>query len=96
MILEAHWRTSRLSNNWKELQLGDKIRITQWPSELVRDKCLRETCELYDWLIRSRSVLKISRVDIGMPVAEVIRNIRGQSTWEYIGVNHGGWERVDE
>jgi hypothetical protein len=85
-----------LSNNWNELKLGDKIRITHWPSELIRDNCLPETRELYDWLIVSSSVLTISRMEIGMPMAEVIRDIRGVTTWEYIGINHGGWARVDE
>lgn len=82
-----------MSHPWRELKVGDKVRMTIWPKELD-PKCMhKETISVYRWLIRTGSVLTIERIDAyGLPFGAVTRTVKGIKLLESLALNHGGIE----
>ena len=91
-------RDSIPSNLWRSLRVGDRIRITAWPPELDEDRLHAETIEFYKWLIETKSVLTIVKLEdwgpYKAPWAEICRIVNGIEWWESIAINHGGFEVV--
>jgi hypothetical protein len=82
---------------WRKLNLSDKVKLHEWPSELQREHLHAETQQLYDWLISSGSVLTITRIDDdGTPWGEICIERDGRQIWESIGLNHSGLELCNE
>lgn len=84
-----------MSVEWQELNIGDRVRVTSWPSELSRDRMHQETVAFYDWLIETGAVLEVvNRDHLGIPYGEAHITDNGTERWETIGLNHGAIECV--
>jgi len=85
---------------WRKLQVGDRIRIVHLPCEFTsHDYTLHpETEWLYRYLIDSRTVLKIEKIDDdGYPwIEEVVVMRDGVESFEWLMVNHDGIEILTE
>lgn len=82
---------------WRNLQVGDRVRIKCWPEELREEWLHEETRELYRWLIRTGSVLTISEIDAwGMPYGEIQVDSDADEEWHYLALNHSGLEMVTD
>jgi hypothetical protein len=82
---------------WRTLKVGDRVRVIFWPPELHEDRLHQETRELYRWLIDTKSVLAIVRIDeLGLPEGKVCRSVNGAQRFEFLLLNHGGLEVVPD
>jgi hypothetical protein len=86
------------SESWRELRVGDRVRIVQLPSyaNLPGRTFHSETRELYERLIARRRSLRIYEVDAdGLPWINC-RFKLDDGTWEhhYLALNDDSWERV--
>lgn len=80
---------------WRSLRIGDRVRVIAWPPEL--HTLHPETEEVYRWLIETGSVLTIRRMDhLGLPEGEVYRTVDGSRQAEYLLLNHGGLQLVED
>jgi hypothetical protein len=80
---------------WRELKIGDKVRIVEWPKELHEDRLHADTLDLYKWLIDSGGVLTIVKIhDDGLPEGEIQRVINGVKHWDCLLLNHSGLETL--
>jgi hypothetical protein len=85
-----------MSQKWKELQVGDKVRVIAWPDELIEERLHADTIEFYRWLIQTKTVLSVVEIDeTGLPWGEHRRVVNGRAETESIALNHGGIEVVE-
>ena len=85
----------KVSELWRQLQVGDRVRIVGWPSEFKREALHRETIELYEWLINTRSVLTVVNIDsTGLPEGHIDICDADGTRSEYVLLNHDGLARV--
>ena len=81
--------------DWRTLKLNDLVIVGDWPLELDRRSLHESTAMLYDWLIRSRTPLRVARFDAqDVPMGEVVRDIDGVTVIETLGLNHSGLKRA--
>ena len=84
-----------MSELWRNLNIGDKVRVTEWPSDMHRDRLHAESQELLDWLIDTQSVLTVTEIDsFGLPFGEIARMVNGNEQFEYWGLNHEGLDII--
>ena len=63
---------------WRSLKIGDKVRLVACPQEMQSNLLHRETLEFYLWLIDTKSVLAITEIDAwGLPYGEISGNVDG-------------------
>lgn len=81
--------------DWRTLKLNDLVLVVAWPLELDRRLLHESTAALYDWLIRSRTPLRVARFDAqSVPMGEIVRDVDGATIIETLGLNHSGLERA--
>ena len=94
-----------MSEPWRELRVGDRIRIVRLPGREVLGYVLHpETRQLYERLVATRKVLRIREIDEdGLPWIKCRFEIRCRSKdadrscqWEhhFLAVNDDSWEWV--
>lgn len=83
------------NEKWRQLKVGDKVRVVSWPRELSRTRMHTETVELYELLIASQILLTVSDIDeSGIPTGTTaIADEKGDRT-EYLLLNHSGIQVV--
>jgi len=83
---------------WRELQVGDKIRLLEIPPEFLQEgyHVHRDTMQVYKRLLARRRPLRISEIDEdGLPWIECrFRCQDGRWEHHFLAVNHGGLVRV--
>lgn len=80
---------------WRTLKVGDKVRVVSWPPELQQDLLHEDTRTFYEWLIETQSVLRISEIDsFGLPYGDLWKTVDGKRYYEKVIVNHGGLELI--
>ncbi len=81
--------------DWKQLKIGDQVKVIEWPRGIRRETLHSETAELYDWLISTHGILKIIEIqDGGIPIGKIYRNKNGEQRSEYLALNHQGLKRL--
>jgi hypothetical protein len=84
-----------MSDLWRDLHIGDKVRIIDWPQEMHKERLHEDTRELYEWLIETKRVLTIITIDEwGLPYGEIVRSVDSIEYHESLALNHGGLEIV--
>lgn len=80
---------------WRQLEVGDQVRVVDWPPELSRASMHAETVALYELLIASSIPLTVCEIDdSGFPTGKTeISDERGVRS-EYLLLNHGGIQMV--
>ena len=82
-----------MSDLWRTLKIGDRIRVVEWPKELSEERMHQDTHDVYRWLIDTGGVLTIVKIDEwGLPQGEIRRVIDGEMQWEFLLLNHSGLE----
>lgn len=85
-----------MSDLWRSFKIGDEVQVVEWPPELHRDRLHAETCEFYDWLIATKSILTINEIDErGLPWGRLKRIVDGVKQSEGVALNHGGLKLVN-
>jgi hypothetical protein len=82
---------------WRELRVGDRIRIVRLPGEDLLGYTLHlETKDLYERLIAMRKVLRIYEIDKdGLPWIKCrVKADGGGWEYHYLAVNDDSWELV--
>ena len=88
-------------NDWRNLRLGDKVRIVRIPSELsephYQDGEWEETFALYRTLISEVVELTVSEIDeFGCPWIEYATiDKSGVAVSNSLSLNDDSWERAD-
>jgi hypothetical protein len=86
-----------MSDLWRTLKIGDRVRVIDWPQEIHKDRLCQETSDLYKWLIATGGLLTIVRIDdLGLPEGSVRRVVDGKERSEFLLLNHSGLEIVAE
>lgn len=82
---------------WRELKIGDHIRVFEYPPEFQQPGYLvqEETVEIYGYLVAKRRILTVTRIDeAGNPWVDFTRtNDSGDTEWHSLMVNHDGLEK---
>ena len=84
---------------WRELKVGDRIRLVHMPTEFERPGYRLQDCTriVYQHLIDTRRILVVEKIDKwSCPWTEsfiLVRN--GTEEHHWIMINHDGLERVD-
>jgi hypothetical protein len=80
-----------VQKSWRELQVGDRIRILQVPQTSLPP----ETRELYEVLVREGVVLEVYEIDQwGYPVVEYCANEQ-EEHYHWLSLDgHDVWEQV--
>jgi hypothetical protein len=83
-----------LTNGWRSLRVGDKIRITCTPSEVWAPH--GETKAQFEYLVHSHLVVKVARIDeMGYPRIEYTRlSDEGAMIYESMMIDHDDVEVV--
>jgi len=82
---------------WRDLRVGDRVTIIDWPIEYPRERLHPETQELYEWLIGSGTPLEIVEINRdAFPVGRVDRNSDGELMVEYLTLDHGGLQLLSK
>jgi hypothetical protein len=77
--------------SWKELRIGDRVLVLDWPAELERGCLNLETVAVYDEIIAERIELTVHFIDtFGIPYGRFYRGGSSNRTSESIGLNHSG------
>jgi hypothetical protein len=80
---------------WRTLRIGDRVRIIEWPDDLRESEVHVETAAFYKWIIDTKAVLEIVRIDeCGLPFGEIERDVGGVTHWESVALNHEGIDIV--
>ena len=83
---------------WRELQVGDRIRLTEIPPEFLQEGYYihRDTMRVYKRLLARKRPLRIREIDeYGHPwIYCRFRRKDGRWEWHSLAVNHGGFIRV--
>lgn len=69
-----------MSEPWRNLKIGDRVRVVAWPAELDEGCLHEETREFYEWLIATGSLLEIVEIDDWTPVRRHYQNRRRRGT----------------
>src|SRR5262245_21442256 len=82
---------------WRQLKVGDKVRLFEAPREFLREGygIHEETLWVYKKLVERRRPLRVYEIDAwGLPWVKC--NFFRQGKWEYhyLAFNHGGLVRV--
>ena len=86
-----------MSDLWCRCKIGDRVRLVEWPEEIYEDRLHPETRDLYRWLIDTRGILAIVKIDdLGLPHGEILRVVDGEHLSEFLLLNHSGLEIVAE
>ncbi|QDT00623.1 hypothetical protein HG15A2_39620 [Adhaeretor mobilis] len=81
-----------MSITWRDLKIGDRIQMIEWPPELDKETLHGDTIGFYEWAIESGSQLTVVNIDEwGIPWGKIIRTLDGIETTESIGLNHSGY-----
>lgn len=84
-----------MSELWPTLKIGDKVRVTEWPDDMHRDRLHADSQEFLEWLINTRSILAVTEIDSsGLPFGHIVRQVNGEEQSEYWALNHSGLEIV--
>jgi hypothetical protein len=82
---------------WRRLRVGDRVRVTAWPAEMSEDRVHPDTTAAYRWLIETGTVLTITEIDEwGLPFGRYRRTIDAVECTEYMALNHGEVEVVEQ
>ena len=85
---------------WRDLRVGDKVSIACMPTEFSQPGYYLHggTLRLYEHLVASRIVLKVSELDEwGLPWVEYTWSTEeGDEEYHFLAVNHNGLERIDD
>lgn len=86
-----------MTDDWRTLRVGDRIRFIHMPTEFVRPDALHpSTRRVYKRLIERNKSVRVYEIDEwSMPWIRC--QFRGRNgRWEYHGllINHDGWTRV--
>lgn len=83
---------------WRELQVGDRIRLVEIPKEFLQEGYYihRDTLRVYKKLLARRRSLRIHEIDEGGLPWVHCRFRRKNGRWEhhFLALNHGGLVRV--
>lgn len=80
--------------DWKQLKIGDVVRVYSWPIELVRERLHPSTQRIYDDVILRSLTLEVVRIDhIGIPYGKVDLG-EASNCSEYVALNHSRIERA--
>ncbi len=82
---------------WRDLQVGDRIRITQMPSEFSSPGYFlhEDTRKLYEHLVAEQAILTVETIDsTNRPLIGYIWIQDGVEEFHALAVNHGGLERL--
>jgi hypothetical protein len=87
-----------VSDLWRVLKIGDRVRLVEWPEEIHEDRLHPETRDLYRWLIDTRGILAVVKIDdLGLPHGKIHRVVDCEDLCEFLLLNHsGGLEIVAE
>lgn len=80
---------------WRTLKVGDKVRMVCWPPELSVDTTPRYTHQVCQWLIDTKHVMTITKIDeLEMPWGSFKRREAHGMVHHSLLLNHGGLEVV--
>lgn len=80
---------------WRNLRIGDRVRVVSWPLGLDQNLMSEELRDLYMWLIATQQTLTITKIDhIGLPWGEIIIVLDGEEHVHQFALDHGGLEVV--
>ena len=86
-----------MSEPWRSLKVGDRVRVVAWPAELDEGYLHEETREFYEWLIATGSILEIVEIDDwDLPFGEIGRSVDGVELYDKVALNHGCLEVVTD
>ncbi len=87
-----------MDKSWRDLRVGDRIRLVAMPSEFAQSGYLLPPCtrRVYERLIARRRPVRIYRIDEwGLPWVRCnFREEDGRRGYHSLAFNHDGWERV--
>ena len=85
---------------WRDLRVGDRIRVVRMPSGYDEGGCCvhEDTVALYRHLVEQGTILTISRIgDPDLPWIEYRWVLGGGDVeYHYLAMNDDSWERADE
>ncbi len=82
---------------WRKLKVGDRIRLTEMPPEFLREGCYLhpDTKRVYKKLVARKRPLRIYKVRDGGPWIHCrFRRKNGRLEYHWLLFNHGGIVRV--
>ena len=83
---------------WKELRVGDRVRLTEMPPEFLQEGYYiqRHTMRVYKKLVARRRPLRVYKIDeYGYPWVECrFRRKNGKYEMHWLAFNHDGFVRV--
>lgn len=83
--------------SWKDLRIGDRVRVTDWPPELKRECLHLDTVAVYDEIVRDKVELVIHFIDsFGIPYGKFYRSNVSPTTSESVALNHSGLQKSGE
>jgi hypothetical protein len=87
-----------MNEPWRQLRVGDRIRLVSWPPEWEQPGFHVPACtrRLVRRLIARRRPLRVYRIDeCGTPWIQCrLRNKRGGWDHHFLSITQGGWVRV--
>lgn len=84
-----------MSEIWRTVSIGDRVRVVGWPPELSEDTLHEDTIVFYRWLIATGSILEIVDIDEwGLPFGEIYSIVDGLEQYDTVALNHGCLELV--
>ena len=77
---------------WRQLRIGDRIRLVEIPTDLDWGALLPETKQAYRYLVERRRPLTVFMIDeYGFPwIRFWFRRRNGQIRHDWLAINHGG------
>jgi len=85
---------------WRELKVGDRVRLTEFPPEYLREGCYihPDMIRLYKKLLSRRRSLRVARIDeYGEPWIDCkFRRRNGDWEWHTLAISHTGIVRVKQ
>ena len=85
-----------IAGDWRELRIGDRIRIVSLPTGLDESLWPAETLAVYRMLIARRRPVRVYEIDAwNMPwIRFLVRGDGGRWVHHGLLINHDGWVRV--
>jgi hypothetical protein len=84
-----------MTQSWRDLRVGNQVRVISWPEALHVDRLHSATRDLYQWLIGTGDILTIVESDeYSVPYGHLIRRVDGVEQYECVALNHSGRETI--
>ena len=84
------------AEEWRKLQVGDRIRFVAMPTEFSRANCHEDTVKAYRTLISLGRAVRVCKLDEWSVPWIRFRLRLPDGRWEHhrLLINHDGWVRV--